>query len=148
MHPVQLRQGSPGWRTRVILTRPGVDEPPPERTGPRGDEARARRVVRVTTPLGHSYDAEPPPLLGWGSQTFPPALTVPDMPQMPNQKPALQEAFRRPEDSSGRRVPGQRRKGALRRAGTIRGRALDRSRRARRPRLTSHLERELCRYLT
>ncbi len=35
------------------------------------DASRARRVVRVTTPLGHTYDAEPPPLLGWGSQTFP-----------------------------------------------------------------------------
>ncbi len=139
---------APGWRTRVILTQPGVDEPPPERTGRRGDEARPRRVVQVTTPLGHAYDAEPPPLLGWGSQTFPPAPTVPDMPQMPNRKPAPQEAFRSPEDSSGRPVPGQRRKRALRRARTLSGTALDRSPRARRPRLTSHLERELCRYLT
>ncbi len=118
---------APGWRTRVILTRPGVDEPPPERTGPRGDEARARRVVRVTTPLGHSYDAEPPPLLGWGSQSFPSATA----------------------GRSGGPAPVQRRKPALRRARTLSSSLTPtRSRPTRRPRLTSHLERQLCRYLT
>ncbi len=54
---------APGWRTRVVLTGAG------HRGGE--DTSRARRVVQVTTPLGHSYAAEPPPLLGWGSQTFP-----------------------------------------------------------------------------
>ena len=66
---------APGWRTRVILTGAG------HRGGE--DTSRARRVVQVTTPLGHSYAAEPPPLLGWGSQTFPvanPPRTSPGMP--------------------------------------------------------------------
>ena len=26
-----------------------------------------RESVQVTTPLGHQYESEPPPLLGWGS---------------------------------------------------------------------------------
>ncbi len=182
---------APGWRTRVILTRPGVDEPPPERPGRAGAQARARRVVRVTTPLGHSYDAEPPPLLGWGSQTFPVDTARPPEPPSASRAPADPSATRTPEvptptsdapvapsptrasevrsatmegrvrpeperrdrsrrsdRASGRPPQVARRKRALRRVRTLAGTALDRSRRARRPRLTSHLERELCRYLT
>ncbi len=119
----------------------------------------ARRVVRVTTPLGHTYDAEPPPLLGWGSQSFPPTTTA----ALPNESTATSDAVaaspeptqrstrpdapRRPH-ASGSPRPGERRKRALRRPRTLSSTATGRPRPARRPRLTSHLERELCRYLT
>ncbi len=155
------------------------------------DMLPARRVVRVTTPLGHSYDAEPPPLLGWGSRTFPvetarppeppsasgapadPSATctpevpprISDAPVAPSParasevrsatvegrvrpEPERRDRSRRSEQASARPPQVARRKRALRRARTLTGTALDRSRRARRPRLTSHLERELCRYLT
>ena len=78
---------APGWRTRVVTrdtshrdrddardrdrVRDGDGERDSGRDG--GDDRRggrsARRVVRVTTPLGHQYESEPPPLLGWGSQS-------------------------------------------------------------------------------
>ena len=177
---------APGWRTRVILAATGHGVPSDHSDGSdhsdeRGDQAAdgdagawrreriagepgqgtpgVRRVVRVTTPLGHSYDAEPPPLLGWGSQAFPPTTTA----ALPNESTATsdavaaspeparsstrQDAPRRPH-ASGWPRPGERRKRALRRPRTLSGTATGRPRPARRPRLTSHLERELCRYLT
>ncbi|MFL6170183.1 MAG: hypothetical protein ACJ711_10955, partial [Ornithinibacter sp.] len=150
-----------------------------------GNGLRPRRVVQVTTPLGHSYDAEPPPLLGWGSLTFPPpgkagpatpvkpptrrrdalgrasassgdVATVPsptsatevrDETAEPKLPPSRQRAARRPAEAPGWPHPVQKRKRALRRPRTLDGTAPGRSRPARRPRLTSHLERELCRYL-
>ncbi len=159
------------------------------------DAPGARRVVRVTTPLGHTYDAEPPPLLGWGSQSFAPTTTAvpatparPDQPSMtsaadaanperaaegssgisgdaavvagltsatdvlsetaePTQHSTRPDAPRRPH-ASGWPRPGERRKRALRRPRTLSGTATERPRPGRRPRLTSHLERELCRYLS
>ena len=73
---------APGWRTRV--TSPAARRPPSTAAtisttagqDPRGGEAGGRlaRVVQVTTPLGHQYASEPPPLLGWGSQTTPPGI--------------------------------------------------------------------------
>ena len=30
-------------------------------------------MLHLSTPLGHSYTSSPPPLLGWGSATLPPA---------------------------------------------------------------------------
>ena len=30
-------------------------------------------MLHLSTPLGHSYTTSPPPLLGWGSATLPPA---------------------------------------------------------------------------
>jgi len=179
---------APGWRTRVILTQPGVDEPPPERTGRAGAEARARRVVRVTTPLGHSYDAEPPPLLGWGSQTFPPTTALSASREEPptrrgdgpllwswgsgaegrsaaggprraktsrtNLAPKAKPRPKRQVGPAPQEVPPSwlapvlQRKRPLRRARTLSGSTPDRPRPQRRRRLTSHLERQLCRYLT
>ena len=39
--------------------------------------AGVQRLVQVTTPLGHQYESEPPPLLGWGSQSPPWATAGP-----------------------------------------------------------------------
>ena len=154
---------APGWRTRVVLTGAG------HRGGE--DTSRARRVVQVTTPLGHSYAAEPPPLLGWGSQTLPvvraprtspgtPPATVDDGPVAPSQTSArgasagvgsapVAPSPTRPAAAEAPGWPRQPRKRALRRARTLSGTStVARSRPERRPRLTSHLERRLCRYLT
>ncbi len=191
------------------------------------DMLRARRVVRVTTPLGHSYDSEPPPLLGWGSQTSPRATAVsaqtqkpgatgdapahssaadaleapprsadtpagsgsspavscsatapdghggateprPDLMSTPSLmppsalKPTSDESLaaasrpaptRQPRarpaaKATGGPDPARQRKRALRRPRTLSGPLPGGLRRPRRPRLTSRLERELCRYLT
>jgi hypothetical protein len=232
---------APGWRTRVILGGAdrgtfcrdgGSDSDHSSSRGNRGfgdqasdgDGLRARRVVQVTTPLGHTYDAEPPPLLGWGSQTFPPATAVParlekagttgggrahssaadpsevppgstgapdvsdvsggdrapaghggstepksDLVSTPSMKapsapkptpdgtleaasrpaPTRQTRTRPAAQATGGPGPVQRRKRALRRPRTLSCTPTAAgSRHARRPRLTSHLERQLCRYLT
>ena len=73
---------APGWRTRVITRDASHGDPGRDRDrteilsatsdgdGDAGQPARrAQRVVQVTTPLGHQYESEPPPLLGWGSQS-------------------------------------------------------------------------------
>jgi hypothetical protein len=105
---------APGWHARVILN--GV-----------------RRVVQVTTPLGHQYASQPPPLLGWGSVTSPTSTPAPT--------PEL--APRPPTGTRREPRPPQRRRRPLRRPRTT-----GRTPVPRRPRLTSHLERRLCRYLT
>jgi hypothetical protein len=105
---------APGWRARVILN--GV-----------------RRVVQVTTPLGHQYASQPPPLLGWGSVTSPTSTPAP-----------TPELAPRPSTGTRREPrPPQRRRRPLRRPRTT-----GRTPVPRRTRLTSHLERRLCRYLT
>ena len=79
---------APGWRARVLLLpdhRDGRDNS--GEAGARDREGNAsgrstgdgsalgagdvvaRRVVQLTTPHGHHYTSEPPPLLGWGSHT-------------------------------------------------------------------------------
>ncbi len=93
---------APGWRARVT---------------PLGDE---RRVVQITTPLGHTYRSEPPPLLGWGSQIPVPPLAP--ISTAPAEHVRGKRALRR--ERARRRLPVPRR-----------------------PRMTSHLERQLCRYL-
>src|SRR6478609_8466487 len=83
---------APGWRTRVITRDASHGDPgrardrdrdrdrDPVRDGD-GDAGqlarRAQRVVQVTTPLGHHYESEPPPLLGWASQSPPMATSRP-----------------------------------------------------------------------
>ena len=113
--------------------------------------------MQVTTPLGHSYAAEPPPLLGWGSQTFPvanpprtspgtPPATVDDGPVAPSQ--TSRTASRR-QAQLAPTPAGRKRARREPRARTLSGTpTAARSRPERRPRLTSHLERQLCRYLT
>jgi hypothetical protein len=194
---------APGWRTRVILTATGFevigragsscgdsssgDSSGGDSSGDAGceDGPRASRVVQVTTPLGHRYESEPPPLLGWGSLPFPPPGSMPSRPEVPlatntapvvpsptsgpevppaasdttlepilapgpNPKPTRprQVAARRAQVDSGRPHPGHRRKRPLLRARQLPTGDTRRLQRRRRPRLTSHLERELCRYLT
>ena len=150
---------APGWAHRVTVLK---SPPGPERAR-RDDGGLGRRVVQVTTPLGHQYLSEPPPLLGWGSTTSLPAsgCTGPGdavsvsaearpgptaepnpAPMTPSTEP--KPAPRTPTMLGARRHPGsaQHRKRPLRRREKVRNPA------PRRPRLTSHLERELCRYLT
>ena len=155
---------APGWRTRVTQLQlgdhqHGRDHQHPSDQGSRSGETGGRlgRAVQVTTPLGHKYASQPPPLLGWGSQTTPPgirwtfadgapsasteAAPRPTRMPMPNPNPELAP---RTSTGSGREPgPPHRRKRPLRRSRTA-GRAPVR----RRPRLTSHLERRLCRCLT
>ena len=98
---------APGWRTRVIASQAG-------------------RVVQVTTPLGHRYTSQPPPLLGWGSEhpasqrDREPADGPPKAPATPHRR---------------KRARGRKRSSPV-------------PPRQRRPRATSHLERQLCRYLS
>ena len=157
---------APGWRTRVILTcrlgdqRHGSDHQHDSEQDPGGGKAGGRlaRVVQVTTPLGHQYASEPPPLLGWGSQTTPPGIrwtfadgapsasteAAPGPTPTPDADADDPELAPRTSTGAGREPgPPHRRKRPLRRPRTA-GRAPVR----RRPRLTSHLERQLCRYLT
>ena len=165
---------APGWRHRVKVKQLRNDrdghretDRAPEVGHERGrrhdDEQLGRRVVQVTTPLGHRYVSEPPPLLGWGSTTSPSASgwTVPGQnPSVPPEtrpRPATEPgpapraataephpAPRTPTTPGAWRHPGpaHQRKRPLRRRERVRNPA------PRRPRLTSHLERELCRYLT
>lgn len=126
---------APGWRTRVSFVRTGDDD----RSGE--VDAPARRVVQVSTPLGHHYYAEPPPLLGWGSQLPShhgclPSSTVPGGSGRPSAS-----STRAPGQEYG---PARRRKRPLRRPRTMPHRGA----KPRRPRVTSHLERQLCRLLT
>jgi hypothetical protein len=183
---------APGWRTRVITRDASHGEPGRDRNLDR-DRVRdgeghcdgdgqsggrlARRVVRVTTPLGHQYESEPPPLLGWGSQSPSGASTrtgveeadravwpgsaftdpkptldpTPKLEPMPTptptrtRTPALPRESRRLTRRDGGREagPAHRHKRPLRRQRTMRP-----ARVTRRRRVTSHLERRLCRFLT
>ncbi len=153
---------APGWRTRVITRevsrdrdRPdGVPRPSPRRSA----SERAQRVVQVTTPLGHQYESEPPPLLGWGSQSPSWATTWTGA----DERRAGRSVHRAEPDpgadtdtdgSRGRELarldaghepgPAHRRKRPLRRQRAMRPAPV-----TRRPRVTSHLERQLCRFLT
>ena len=131
---------APGWRTRVVMTNPHHDS-----------ECLARRMVQVSTPLRHRYDCEPPPLLGWGSQTppLPPArISAPAVPiasDEPAPPPRVRVQPPIPEGAPSGPPEAHRRKRALLRTRTLRDSV---PRRPRRPRLTSHLEQMLCRYLT
>ncbi|MFQ6172439.1 hypothetical protein ACK8HX_12595 [Oryzobacter sp. R7] len=87
-----------------------------------GTEADARELV-VTTGVGLRYSSVPPPLLGWGS--------TPGVERLPG------HALRAPASAAVR--PGAGR--------VVRGRRVS-QRPAKRPLLTSRLERELCRSLT
>ena len=122
---------APGWRHRVTYLKHGdhhrgSDQHLRDHDRNRGGDGAelGARVVQVTTPLGHQYVSEPPPLLGWGSETKVP----------PPQEPRRREHRQREQVS--------RRKRPLRRP-----RAVGRPSSTRRPRSTSHLERQLCRYL-
>jgi hypothetical protein len=181
---------APGWRTRVA-----------------GDDD-ATRVVQVTTPLGHRYTSQPPPLLGWGSTTTgpeargaladgqravgtrpsalsastsrsprssgkanatgrpcppPTATSTSSTPPAPNSNPgwvpepppnATPPSPRRTSTSGSRSTadsrrdvqPAHRRRRPLRRPREAPNAPVPRP--PRRPRTTSHLERQLCRYLT
>jgi hypothetical protein len=98
-------------------------------------------VVQVSSPLGHHYVSGPPPLLGWGSDHLTLAVGTETAPT------TSESTTPRTPGGSGRTLgPVHRRKRPLRRPRTVRN-ALE-ARSVRRPRLTSHLERELGRYLT
>ena len=108
-------------------------------------EQRVREVV-IRTPLGRTYRSQPPPLLGWGSATTPP--TAHDDPTDTRElatgrqptEPTGRACHRDPVTTAPRTGPTRR---PLRRPRRPRHRIA-----TRRPRLTSHLERRLCRYLT
>ena len=125
----------------------------------------------MTTPLGHQYASEPPPLLGWGSQTLH-ATTRPDeLAVTMSHDSSLAdgtEPAREAEPSRSRRAEPAKRWGRDETADLDRRRTRARTTappqaaaaptanradapvtgRPRRPRITSHLERQLCRYLT
>ena len=162
--PGDERQGSGHVRGSHTDTRPdramgqGRDVGRESSGRDRDDGPLGRRVVQVTTPLGHRYVSEPPPLLGWGSATPPSASDwlVPGeaasvaaeakrgRPDEPASRGGPNSAPRAPTAASARRHRGSapHRKRPLRRRERVRNQA------PRRPRTTSHLERELCRYLT
>ncbi len=100
VRPLQPGQGSPRLAHRVTV----LQSPRGPERARRDDGGLGRRVVQVTTPLGHRYVSEPPPLLGWGSTTSPSATgwTVPGQPQ------------RAPEARPGRRPNRTRRRGRRR----------------------------------
>ena len=142
---------APGW---VTTAEPVVDShveaglpprtgPPPE-SGSSPDPAPPRHRVHVTTPTGRRYASEPPPLLGWGS-------IVAVGPQQPVDGHGPSGSH--PDDGAGAdrpaaraRVRGIRRR---RRPHRDQGRLLVRRQlQAQRVRSTSHLEQQLCRYLT
>ena len=61
-----------GGKTTVTGVRDGDDDRNGDQLAERaGRAAGVQRSVQVTTPLGHQYESEPPPLLGWGSQSPP-----------------------------------------------------------------------------
>ncbi len=78
---------APGWRARSILPGDPVDTGATAHDGiadgtgnGQGDGSATgdvveRRAVRITTPLGHQYDSEPPPLLGWASGSHAPTAS-------------------------------------------------------------------------
>jgi len=103
---------APGWRTRVSVQR--VQDHDLD-----GVRSQARRVVQVSTPTGHTYSSEPPPLLGWGSTE--------------------RRADAGPGGSRGRQTGAKR---PLRRPRSSRRSPVPRP-----PRNTSHLERHLSRLL-
>jgi hypothetical protein len=134
---------APGWRSRVV-------------------HDHATRVVQVTTPMGHRYTSQPPPLLGWGSQTTGPGLRrtpgsgapVTPTEAAPGSRPRAKAESRHqsepkertPHNTSGESGPQYRPRRPLRRPRE--GFIAPVTRPPRRPRTTSHLERQLCRYLT
>ncbi len=100
---------------------------------PHGWLGTQRPGVRLTTPLGHSYESYPPPLLGWGASPTP-ATSTPSAPS--GISPAT------PRRSAHHRIPAHRdpdraRRRVLSRAGL----------RPHRLRPTGHLERTLNRLL-
>jgi hypothetical protein len=125
----------------------------------RDDNSRyPARVVQVTTPMGHSYVSEPPPLLGWGTTVTRPEtlealadgqhVVTADSVRPPESRtrPAASSRSRMTADAGGDHRPTKGRKRRLRRPRTV-----PNARVAREPRrlsITSHLERRLCRYLT
>jgi hypothetical protein len=134
---------APGWRTRVV-------------------NDHATRVVQVTTPLGHRYTSQPPPLLGWGSTTTGPEVRstmgsgapVAPTEATPRPRPSPTAESRHHSEPKGRTphspgretAPQYRHKRPLRRPREALNAPVPRP--TRRPRTTSHLERQLCRYLT
>jgi hypothetical protein len=159
-----LVKEAPGWRTRVHVD-PATDRdrgPEPEReaaasaapaprrltestgvgvlTEPPAKPGRGRRRLRVRTPLGRVHESEPPPVLGWGSEIDPAAgnerrsLPTGQHLSLPGIHAASLAA------GHGAWVPGRKR--PRRRPRATKGPAL-----RRRPRVASHLERELCRLL-
>jgi hypothetical protein len=167
-----------GWQTRVVTREAsrghpsggGDRDPVRDGDGAAGQLARrVQRVVQVTTPLGHLYESEPPPLLGWGSESTPratsrtgsdeadgavlpgSAFTDPNPTLGPTPTPTLEPTPTPTRESRRLRrldtmsEPGQapRRKRPLRRQRTMRPAPV-----TRRPRISSHLERLLCHYLT
>ncbi len=120
---------APGWTTTA-----------PEHTNP-----QPRREVVIRTPLGRTYRSQPPPLLGWGSQSAP--STVHDDPTDTRElatgrqrRPNRPAYHRDPVATAPRTGPARR---PLRRPRQPRHPST-----TRRPRTTSRLERELCRMLT
>ena len=67
-----------------------------------------RRVLQVTTPLGHRYDSEPPPLLGWGSQNLAPAAGSAGPPPA-GAGPTTEPSRSRPPSRSRSRPPSRSR---------------------------------------
>ena len=152
-HPQWPRDGDAD-RGRRSSADPDQDNGRRDRSAAPGD--CARRVIRVTTPLGHRYDSEPPPLLGWGSSetTPPPATTWVHVSEVSTPVvviepiPAATATPKRPVGWPARQESASPTRQATRRRRTLRRARALRDPAPRRPRLTSHLERELGRYLT
>ena len=138
---------APGWRAHTTRT------PTAQPDGRPGDMV-PRRVLHLTTPLGHTYPSSPPPLLGWGSRGTPAPDVRPradlrpasgDVPTVRGRVPTV--PGRVPTAGAGSATPTARRHGRAKRS-LGRPRHLRRPSPTRRPRVASHLERELCRYLS
>lgn len=109
---------APGWATHVDPATDGASTEPASAAA--GAVSGLRRRVRVTTPLGRRYVSEPPPLLGWGSVTVPGPGTAPARPTRRRHRPDRNRARKRAEHEVV----------------------------VHRVRLSRHLERQLCRFLT
>jgi len=76
-------------------------------------DRRARRVVLGTTPLGHTFTSEPPPLLGWGSDDVvqepdPAAASAAREPRGGGERQLQRDALSRPERARRHKRPLRR----------------------------------------
>ncbi|WP_377640876.1 HNH endonuclease [Oryzobacter terrae] len=113
-----LVKEAPGWTTTATNAATTQRSGEP-RSSPQGSPPDAQgRSLAIRSPLGRTYQSVPPPLLGWGAEPARAASVARAKPTGPVRRPV-----RRPHRQ---------------RAPVV----------ARRARLTSRLERQLCRYLT